>query len=221
MAERAEAIVGVAVADVIVVGADDHNLLSECWITALNEGQDVPHPAEGLVVTAGIASGLEAEFRELLDDVGGGRPASPAAPLPSFERVVGEHAHVPPGFRGADRGVGGGHFLRGLPAGGGMEDRGRHEGDDPGDVPGDGSAAGERAGAGAGLRGVRHDGQGLLARRRSGVQNSRRTISPDHGVSSRFRPPSSGRPSRVGKARRAGRRSGAGEVAEWSNARLC
>ena len=61
----------------------------------------------------------------------------------------------------------------------------------------------------------------LLAGRQSGVQNSRRRISPDHGDSSRFRRLSSGRPSRLGKSRRPGRRSGAGEVAEWSNARLC
>jgi len=38
VADGAEAVVGVAVADVIVVGTDDYDLLSECWIAALKEG---------------------------------------------------------------------------------------------------------------------------------------------------------------------------------------
>ena len=85
VAEGAIAVVGVAIANVVVVGPDDDHLLRQLRIAPLDEREDVAHAAEWLVIRASVARRRDTEFCELLDDVGGRGTAPPAAPFSTLE----------------------------------------------------------------------------------------------------------------------------------------
>jgi len=118
-AERAVAVVGVAIAHVVVVGAHDHQFVGCRGIASGLENEDVPHRAERLVEGPGVTGGLEAgaggfpEPLDLGDDVRPGGPAAAAAPLAALEGVVSQRGYVPARIGGADARVRlGEHFGR-------------------------------------------------------------------------------------------------------------
>ncbi len=127
-AEGSVAVAGVAVADVIVVGADHDQFVGDGRVAAAGEGEDVPHAAKLLVVAAVVAGGFEPEFFEMADDVTAGGPATAAAPFPAFERVVGKGGDMPLGIFGLNARAGRGHQFGAengrLPTG---DQRGRDE----------------------------------------------------------------------------------------------
>ncbi len=92
---RAETVAGVAVADVIVVSANQHDLFFQRWVAAVDLGQDIARIGiEGLKVRAAVAGRRKAEGLELCLQIAGRRTATPAAGGAPFERVVGQCARV-------------------------------------------------------------------------------------------------------------------------------
>ena len=112
-AERAIAVAGVAVADVVVVGADHDQFVGDGRIAAAGEGEDVSHAAKLLVVAAIVAGWFEPEFFEVADDVAAGGPTAAAAPFTALESVVGEGADVPLGVFGLNARASRGHQFGG------------------------------------------------------------------------------------------------------------
>ena len=112
-AERAIAVARVAVANVVVVGADHDQFVGDGRIAAAGEGEDVSHATKLLVVAAIVAGGFELEFFEVADDVAAGSPTAAAAPFAALESVVGEGADVPLGIFGLNARAGRGHQFGG------------------------------------------------------------------------------------------------------------
>ncbi len=102
----------VAVADVVVVGADHDDFLGDRGVAARQERQDVAHAAEVLEERALVAGGLNGEFLERRDDVGAGGPATAAASLPPLEGVVGQRVNVTARLVGPDARAGGRQVFR-------------------------------------------------------------------------------------------------------------
>jgi len=121
-AEGAVAVAGVAVADMVVVGADDDDLPGEGGIAAPDEREDVPHAAERLVERAVVTGRFDIEFFQLFDDVGRRGPTAPGPCLPPFEGIVGEHMDVTGGVGRLDARLGGGEQFRGAGRGGGDDE---------------------------------------------------------------------------------------------------
>jgi hypothetical protein len=121
--EGAVAVAGVAVADVIVVGADDDQLPGEGRIAAADEPEDVAHAAERLVERAIVAGRLDVEFFQLFDDVGRRGPSAPGSRLAALEGIVGEHVDVAGGIGRLDARLGGSEQFCGAGRARGQDDR--------------------------------------------------------------------------------------------------
>src|SRR5262245_19851485 len=80
VAEWAEAVAGGAIADVIVVSADDDGLVFELRVAAFNDSDDVARGGiERLEIGSVIAGGSSAELFERFEQVIGGSAAAAAA----------------------------------------------------------------------------------------------------------------------------------------------
>jgi hypothetical protein len=107
--ERSVAVAGVAVADVVVVGADHDQFIGDGRIAAAGEGEDVSHAAKLLVVAAVVAGGFEPEFFQMADDVAAGGTTAATAPFAALEGVVSEGADMPLGVFSLNARAGRGH----------------------------------------------------------------------------------------------------------------
>jgi hypothetical protein len=100
---RAVAVAARAVANVIVVAADDNILSPELWIAPLDDAEHVTAVAEKrLKVGPVVACRLELVPLKLSRKIQAGRAATAATRLAPFERVVSEDFDVPLELRGLD-----------------------------------------------------------------------------------------------------------------------
>ena len=198
-AEGPEAVSLGPVADMVVVGSDHDQFAGKARVAARQEGQHVAEArSEGLVPGAVVAGRLEAEGFDLLNDVGGCRPAAPGAPLAALEGVVSQGLDVAGGISGGDARDRGGQHL-GSPAGGGQP--------------------GQQSGSGEQMERLGHARGRLLAGRVRDVQNSRHRIPRCHEDSVRSRSLAApGRFSLFGRGDRGGQQ-GAGRPV-WRGGRV-
>ena len=100
-AGRTEAVARRAVADVVVVAADQDALVLQLRIAAGDNPQHIAVAgAERLEVAAVVAGGLEVILLEPLYDVAGSSPSTATAGLAPFQRIGGQHVDMMTQFRG-------------------------------------------------------------------------------------------------------------------------
>ena len=94
---RAEARAPAAVADVVVMGADDDHLVAQLRIAALENRQDVAEVGcEGLEEAAVVARRSQMDLGVLLGEVVGGGMAAARAGFAAFHRRLGQLGHRGP-----------------------------------------------------------------------------------------------------------------------------
>lgn len=103
VSDGTEAGAGIAVADVIVMGADDDVFVAEGIIASREEAYDVLHVgSEFLDVGFLSADSLEFEFGEFLGEVDGGGTSAAGAGFAAFKGIAGEGVDVFFGVLGLD-----------------------------------------------------------------------------------------------------------------------